>query len=1080
MKTNLFKTEKTSLVFLLLFWAMPYVLLADGNPPVGAINGLFSVSATEQVYFSQGNLQYIGTASTPYWRFAENQWDYFGTNTGQNNNSQNVDRDLFGWATSGFNHGANCYQPWSMSETNSDYYAYGQYNYNLYDQSGMADWGRNSIMNGGNQSNQWRTLTKDEWDYIINYRKTSSGVRWVQAKVNNVNGIILLPDNWSNTYYSFNYPNVNSTEWGYNPISATTWSMLEQHGAVFLPTSGGRWSGGEISHGTSLYWSATYCDADQAYVLSFGNSTMYPSYKRNRFLGGAVRLVRNADSYFYGVNTTANPAEGGTVVGAGDYEIGSTCTLIAAANEGYQFVNWTKDGTIVSTNENYSFVVTCHQTLVANFEVVPSSWPEGTLSGVFSVSDTQQVQFSQGNLQYQASTNIWKFAEHQYDYIGSANSNISQTYTGWIDLFGWATSGYNHGSVYYHPWDYTKNSPGYSAYGNTSYPQYNLFDQTGQADWGYNAISNGGDVENLWRTMTGNEWDYVLNTRPTVSGIRFVKALVNNVNGLILLPDDWNANTYSLNNPNVGNANFSTNTLSSSEWNDLEQAGAVFLPAAGYREGTLVKTVNGQGCYWSSSTYGSSHAYYIYFNSSGMSVYNNNYDDGQSVRLVRPVMNTFFGINVSLNPVSGGTITGSGEYEEGSTCTLTATPNEGYVFVNWTENNVVVSTEATYSFLVTGDRNLVANFVASKNISITGYGNSTGGYYFIAPPFNNIDPDEITGMTEGDFDLFYFDQGQELEWRNYKKGAFNLASGKGYLYAHGTDVTLNFTGVPYNDNGQVHLDYVNGAEFAGWNLVGNPFLQTAYLIDSRPFFVMNTEGTEIIAAGNSAISPMQGIFVVTDNVSGEDITFTTSAPSNSKGQIMLNLKKDMPDEIDRAVVRFDGRSTLPKFMLDDDNTKVYIPQGDKQFAVVNSSSENVIPVNFKSKEDGVFALEVNIDNLEMDYLHLIDNITGIDVDLLATPKYTFEAHKTDYASRFKLVLDASNSVDNTFAYISNGNVVVTNKGESVLRVIDVLGRLISTQIIHDNANISVMNIPGVYVLQLVNGTNVKTQKIVVE
>lgn len=264
-------------------------------PPASAIKGLFTVNSSgDQVYFSQGNLQYVGSAGSPYWRFAENQWDYLGNN-GQGGSSQTVDRDLFGWGTSGFNHGANCYQPWSTSETNSDYYAYGQYNYNLYDQSGMADWGRNPIINGGNQSNQWRTLTKDEWDYIINYRKTPSGVRWVQAKVNNVNGMILLPDDWSTTYYHLNYPNVNSTEWGYNPISATTWSELEQHGAVFLPASGGRWSGGEISFVTSLYWSSSCYDADQAWVLNFGNSTMIPGYKRNRFLGGAVRLVRDVE-----------------------------------------------------------------------------------------------------------------------------------------------------------------------------------------------------------------------------------------------------------------------------------------------------------------------------------------------------------------------------------------------------------------------------------------------------------------------------------------------------------------------------------------------------------------------------------------------------------------------------------------------------------------------------------------------------------------------------------------------------------------------------------------------------------------
>ena len=168
----------------------------------GALNGVFSVSENTQVNFSKGNLQYIGTATTPYWKFAEHQWDYFGST--QNGASQNVDRDLFGFAASGHNHGAVCYQPWSTSTNNSDYYAYGSSTYNLYDQSGKADWGYNAIANGGNQENQWRTLTKNEWVYLFNTRTTLSGIRYAKSTVNNVNGVILFPDNWNASNYTLN------------------------------------------------------------------------------------------------------------------------------------------------------------------------------------------------------------------------------------------------------------------------------------------------------------------------------------------------------------------------------------------------------------------------------------------------------------------------------------------------------------------------------------------------------------------------------------------------------------------------------------------------------------------------------------------------------------------------------------------------------------------------------------------------------------------------------------------------------------------------------------------------------------
>ena len=138
--------------------------------------------------------------------------------------------------------------------------------------------------------------------------------------------------------------------------------------------------------------------------------------------------------------------------------------------------------------------------------------PDGALPGLFSVSATKQVHFSQGNLQYQASTNTWRFAEHQYDYVGtqtadergnyggnvsgSDNRSISSTYSGWIDLFGWGTG----------------SNPTLSS---TSYMDYGTF-----VDWGGNPISNGGNTVNQWRTLTIAEWNYLLNTRTDASSKR--------------------------------------------------------------------------------------------------------------------------------------------------------------------------------------------------------------------------------------------------------------------------------------------------------------------------------------------------------------------------------------------------------------------------------------------------------------------------------------------------------------------------------------------------------------------------------
>ena len=84
---------------------------------------------------------------------------------------------------------------------------------------------------------------------------------------------------------------------------------------------------------------------------------------------------------------------------------------------------------------------------------------DGAIRAEFSVSDSTKVYFSQGNLQYQASTNTWRFAEHQFDIVGFDNKNISEKYNGWIDLFGWGTSGYSGKNPY-------MTSTGYSDYGD--------------------------------------------------------------------------------------------------------------------------------------------------------------------------------------------------------------------------------------------------------------------------------------------------------------------------------------------------------------------------------------------------------------------------------------------------------------------------------------------------------------------------------------------------------------------------------------------------------------------------------------
>ena len=271
---------------------------SGGNVPTGAINGKFTINSSgDKVYFSQGNLQYIGSASTPYWKFADHQWDCLGDN-GQGSTSTTVDRDLFGWGTSGYNHGAVCYQPWKTSINNAYYKVYGSYTYNLYNQTGKADWGYNKISNGGNTEHSgWRTLTKPEWFYVLFQRTTISDKRFAKANVNNVNGIILLPDDWNLNYYSLNGLNGYSASFSTNIITSSQWSTyLEPHGAVFLPAAGYRYETSVYdvdSYG--YYWSASSKN-DYAYRLQFKPTYVNPEDNNARSFGHSVRLVRPAQN----------------------------------------------------------------------------------------------------------------------------------------------------------------------------------------------------------------------------------------------------------------------------------------------------------------------------------------------------------------------------------------------------------------------------------------------------------------------------------------------------------------------------------------------------------------------------------------------------------------------------------------------------------------------------------------------------------------------------------------------------------------------------------------------------------------
>lgn len=244
----------------------------------------------------------------------------------------------------------------------------------------------------------------------------------------------------------------------------------------------------------------------------------------------------------------------------------------------------------------------------------------GALSGEFSVSPYKKVHFSQGNLQYQASTNTWRFAQNQYDFIGKANEKISNINEDWIDLFDMGTG----------------NCPTKASYLVSDYSPATF------ADWGTNEISNGGNKRNQWYTLSAQEWDYILNKRPNAKKL-CGHAIIDQKRGYLLLPDNWQL---------PSGLNFSSksehwNYYSLEEWKRMEAGGAVFLPSAGrtlhyayvHSNGfkTEVDAARECGYYWTTTIQDYNHgaAYELFFGITFIRFYSTYYNEGGSVRLVK-------------------------------------------------------------------------------------------------------------------------------------------------------------------------------------------------------------------------------------------------------------------------------------------------------------------------------------------------------------------------------------------------------------------------------------------------------------
>ena len=406
--------------------------------------------------------------------------------------------------------------------------------------------------------------------------------------------------------------------------------------------------------------------------------------------------------------------------------------------------------------------------------------------------------------------------------------------------------------------------------------------------------------------------------------------------------------------------------------------------------------------------------------------------------------------------------------------------SEGHIAIK------VVKESGNDSWLVID--NIAVEPVVHKTIE--GYTADDNGWYLIASPVvGSISPLKVDNMLNGNFDLYAFDQNAEgAEWQNYQahQEGFMLQNGQGYLYANSGDVTLGFAGAMQpNQSVTVTLAYTDGKPYAGWNLVGNPFDGTATLVGDPDYYRINGN---LLVASTGEIGVCEGIFVQATAIN-QSVTFQRAAtqgePEPSDG-LSLSLYNNTSRRLDLARIRFSEGDNLGKLDLLSDPNKLFIPLDGKEYAVVHAGAVGEMPLSFMAAENGRYTLAVNLEEVEMSYLHLIDNLTGADIDLLETPSYTFEARMSDYSSRFRLVFranDASGASTSsaTFAFFDGNSWQVNNTGAATLQVIDVLGRIVSSQTINGNATLGTDNLgAGVYVMRLVNGESVRTQKIIIK
>lgn len=422
----------------------------------------------------------------------------------------------------------------------------------------------------------------------------------------------------------------------------------------------------------------------------------------------------------------------------------------------------------------------------------------------------------------------------------------------------------------------------------------------------------------------------------------------------------------------------------------------------------------------------------------------------------------------------------------------------GYELTNTDPANLVIED---------GGQLITSNSVAAtivRNITSAESKTVDDHWYTIASSVNAPTFVSVTNLTtDGTYDLYRYDEAS-FTWQNSKKDIGGgvqqftaFQNGRGYLYRKAGSETIKYVGtINTGDFENYSLSWAStNNDLKGLNLIGNPFPHNIYkgyggAIDdaklSDKFYYLENNGTWQIGTYETPIKPGMGIMVQTNSAGyitiKDDNTAATAekapAAKASVNEMMFTIANSQYKDAVYAV--FDNGYGLYK--LEHQNTEApmaYITQNNKRYgSAMMSDDVRSFNLNFKAKALSLYTLSCKAFG-EFDYVHVIDRLTGEDIDILIEGEYSFIGTPEDMENRFivKLGSSADNNENDVFVF-QNGNDIVVN-GEGELQIFDVTGRMISTQRVSGIESVAKPSQTGVYIFRIV-GETVKTQKIVVE